>query len=112
MMLLDEFKKRFTALKEKGFIPTTRKGPTGIGHTFETVLGLDENNFAFPDIDKLEIKTHRSGTNNLITLFTFNKKAWKTPPLDAIRKYGSYDRNGRIGMYYTISLKPNSADFF
>lgn len=111
-MTLEEFKIKFNELKGKGFIPTTRKGPTGIGHTFETALDLDENNFAFPDIENIEIKAHREGVNSMITLFTFNNKAWVMPPLDAIKKYGSYDQNGRLGMYYTMSLTPNSAGLF
>ena len=48
----------------------------------------------------------------MITLFTFNNKAWIMPPLEAIRKYGSYDQNGRLGMYHTMSLTPNSAGLF
>ncbi len=111
-MTLEEFKIKFKTLKERGFIPTTRKGPTGIGHTFETALELDENNFALPDIDNIEIKAHRDDVNSMITLFTFNNKAWIMQPLDAIKKYGSYDQNGRLGMYYTMSLTPNSAGLF
>jgi len=111
-MTLEEFKTKFKSLKERGFVPTTRKGPTGIGHTFETALELDENNFALPDIDNIEIKAHRDGVNSMITLFTFNNKAWVMPPLDAIKKYGSYDQNGRLGMYYTMSLTPNSVGLF
>ena len=34
------------------------------------------------------------------------------PPLEAIKKYGSLDENGRLGLYYTMSLKPNSAGLF
>ncbi len=74
-MELEEFKKRFLKLKAEGFIPTLRIGPTGIGKTFEETLNIDENNFAFPDIDDIEIKTHREGSKNMITLFTFNNKA-------------------------------------
>ncbi|RMH71760.1 MAG: hypothetical protein D6675_05850 [Gemmatimonadetes bacterium] len=111
-MALDESKIRFSELKREGFIPTKRKGPTGIGYTLETALGLKENNLALPDLDKIEIKAHRDGSSNLITLFTFNRNVWQINPLDAIRKYGSYDRNNRLGMYYTMSLKPNSAGLF
>jgi hypothetical protein len=45
-------------------------------------------------------------------LFTFNNKVWQIPPLDAVKKYGSKDKNGRLGLYYTMSLKPNSAGLF
>jgi MvaI/BcnI restriction endonuclease family len=111
-MKLDEFKSKFTELKAEGFIPTTRNGPTGIGHTLETYLGLTENNIAAPDLHGIELKAHRSKAKNLITLFTFNNKVWKMPPLEAIKKYGSLDDKGRLGLYYTMSLKPNSAGLF
>ena len=45
-------------------------------------------------------------------MFTFNNKAWKIPPLEAVKRYGSLDRDGRQGLYYTMSLKPNSAGLF
>lgn len=111
-MTLEEFKANFGALKSKGFIPTTRNGPTGIGHTLETHLGLTENNLATPDLHEIELKAHRSKSKTLITLFTFNNKVWKMSPLEAVKKYGSLDTNGRIGLYYTMSLKPNSAGLF
>ena len=111
-MDLNEFKQRFVALKDQGFVRSLRKGPTGVGYTFETLLELPENNLALPDLGTAEIKTHREGANSMITLFTFNKNAWVMPPLEAINKYGSYDRNNRKGLYYTLSLTPNSAGLF
>jgi hypothetical protein len=65
-MTLDEFKLKFAELKAKGFVPTTRSGPTGVGHTLETHLGLTENNIALPDLDKIELKGHRSKSKSLI----------------------------------------------
>lgn len=111
-MNLEEFKEKFEDLKNRGFVRSLRKGPTGIGFTFETLMGIEENNFALPDIENIEIKAHRDNSNNMITLFTFNNKVWKMPPLEAIRRYGSFDRNGRLGLYYTMSLEPNSAGLF
>lgn len=111
-MTLEEFKQKFQELRNKGFVKSLRKGPTGIGFTFEDLMGLYENNLALPDIDDIEIKAHRDNSKSMITLFTFNRKAWQINPLEAIRKYGSYDDNGRLGMYYTMSLTPNSAGLF
>ena len=34
------------------------------------------------------------------------------PALDAIRKYGSLEKDGRLGLYYTMDLKLNSAGLF
>jgi len=107
-----DFSEKFREIREKGFIPSLRNGPTGIGYTLETILGINENNDALPDIEGAELKAHRANSSNLITLFTFNNKAWKMPPLEAVKKFGSQDRNGRQGLYYTMSLKPNSAGLF
>ena len=104
-----EFIDKLKRIKELGFVPTKRRGPTGVGYTLETLLGISENNDAYPDIEGAELKAHRTKENNMITLFTFNNKAWKMPPLEAVKTYGSLDRAGRQGLYYTMSLKPNSA---
>ena len=111
-MNLDEFREKFQELRNNGFVPSLRKGPTGIGYTFESLLGLDENNLALPDIENVEIKAHRDNSNSMITLFTFNRRVWQIDPLEAIRRYGSFDVNGRLGLYYTMSLTPNSAGLF
>jgi len=107
-----DFAEKFRKIREMGYVPSLRNGPTGIGFTLETLLGINENNDALPDIEGAELKAHRANSTNLITLFTFNNKAWKMPPLEAVKKFGSLDRNGRQGLYYTMSLKPNSAGLF
>jgi hypothetical protein len=111
-MTINEFATKFKEIKNLGFIPTLRKGPTGIGYTLETMLGIRENNDAHSDIEGAELKAHRTKENNPVTLFTFNKKVWKMSPLEAVKKYGSLDKDGRQGLYYRISLKPNSAGLF
>jgi hypothetical protein len=111
-MTLSEFRKKFIEIRRKGFVKTRRNGPTGIGYTFESLLGIGENNRAHPDIDGAELKAHRTNSSDMITLFTFNHKAWKMPPLEAVKQYGSIDKGGRQGLYYTMSLTPNSAGLF
>ena len=104
------FTTKMKGVKNKGFIPSKRKGPTGIGYTLECELGIEENNIALPDLGFAELKAHRENHTGLITLFTFNRNAWKIPPLLAIEKYGSYDdKKGRKGLYYTVTRTPNSA---
>jgi hypothetical protein len=109
---LKEFKRRFQKLRESGFVKSLRKGPTGIGYTLETQLQLKENNLVMPDVGFAELKAHRVGSGSLVTLFTFNRKVWKVDCLEAIRKYGSADKNGRLGLYYTMGPIPNSAGLF
>ncbi len=111
-MTIEEFREKFAEIKKRGYIKSLRKGPTGIGYTLETLLEINENNNKNSDIEGAELKSHRTGVNNMVTLFTFNKKAWQIPQLEAIDKYGSYDKKGRKGLYYTMSLTPNSAGLF
>lgn len=111
-MTIKQFNRRFEHVKALSYVKSQRRGPTGIGHTLERLMGLKENNISLPDLGKIELKAHRLGTSSLITLFTFNRKAWKMNPLDAIRKYGTPDRNGRLGLYYTMSRTPNSSGLF
>jgi hypothetical protein len=111
-LTLETFKKKFTEVREKGWIPSKRKGPTGVGQTLEYYLGMQENNIALPDLGTVELKAHRIGSSAMITLFTFNRKAWKINPLKAIKKYGTRDSNGRLGMYFTMARTPNSMGLF
>jgi len=111
-MTLNEFTKAFTKLKAKGWVQSERRGPTGIGQTLEKRLGLPENNVASPDLGEIELKAHRINSSSLITLFTFNRKVWKIKPLEAIKKYGTPDKNGRLGLYFTMSRLPNSTGLF
>jgi len=106
------FKKKFARVREKGWIASKRKGPTGVGQTLEYYLGMKENNIALPDLGTVELKAHRIGSSSMITLFTFNRKAWKMNPLKAIKKYGTRDSNGRLGMYFTMARTPNSVGLF
>lgn len=113
-MDLIEFRRRFKEIKEMGWVPSQRRGPTGIGYTLEKLLGISENNIALPDLsDEMELKAHRINSPSMITLFTYNRDAWKMNPLEAIRKYGTVDkRKNRLGMYFTLSQTPNSSGIF
>src|SRR3972149_196543 len=111
-LTLDEFERSFRAIKQRGFIRSERRGPTGIGHLLETLLGITEDNIALPDLHTAELKAHRINSTSLITLFTFNRKVWKMKPLEAIRKYGTPDQDGRMGLYFTMSRTPNSTGLF
>jgi hypothetical protein len=111
-MTIEEFRVKFVEIKNHGWVMSKRKGPTGVGHTLEQLLGLNENNVASPDLGEIELKARRNGASSMVTLFTFNRKVWKMPPLLAIRKYGTLDKDGRQGIYFTMSQTPNSSGLF
>ncbi len=109
-MRLPKLRQMLQELSEVGFVQSERSGPTGIGHTLEEWLGVSENNLPIPDIGgRVEIKATRSTADNLITLFTFNRAAWKHPQADIIRRWGYFDdKRGRPALYSTVSASaPN-----
>ena len=52
-------------IKSMGYVQTLRKGPTGIGYTLETLMGIRETNKPRQDFTyqgkRVELKSHRKG---------------------------------------------------
>ncbi len=102
-MNLKEVQNKLQEIKNKGFILSLRRGSTGIGYTFETLFGVEENNIPIPDIGgRVEIKTIRKDSQSLITLFTFNKGVWHIKQKELIQKYGYIDEKGRFALKNTV----------
>ncbi len=67
---LSEIVDQLEKIKKMGWIKSRRQGNVGgIGNTLEDLLGIDENNLQIPDYGEWELKSQRSGTNSLVTLF-------------------------------------------
>lgn len=53
-----------------GWIPNARRGNAGgVGNTLEDLLGIQENNLPIPNAAEWELKTQRTNTTSLTTLF-------------------------------------------
>lgn len=63
-------KQKFIEIKKRGWIKSLRPGPTGIGYTFENLIGKEEDCFAIADYKGIEIKTKRTSSKYNIHLFT------------------------------------------
>lgn len=61
--------KKFYEIKNMGYVKTVRSGYTGVGATFEKLIGKDEESFEIPDYYGIEIKCKRSYSKAYITLF-------------------------------------------
>lgn len=86
-------KEKFEEIRRMGYIKTNREGATGIGKTFEDLIGKKEDHEEMPDFQGIEIKT--KGDNNIdeyITLFCATPKgphAYETHYL--VDRYGYPD---------------------
>jgi hypothetical protein len=88
------FKKDFLVIKGKGWIESHRTHDTGIGKTFEDLIGVVENNNLLADYkDVLEIKSTRELGKGMVTLFT--KSPSHPPKVNSYlrEKYGAPDTN-------------------
>lgn len=104
-MNLLQLKSELNRLKETGYLPTLRKGPTGIGYTLEKALNLPENNISIPDIGgRIELKATRRNAGSLITLFTFNRGVWQIPQKQVILDYGYTSKKDRMDLYCLVRV--------
>ena len=62
-------KRKFNEIRKLELTKTLRKGTTGIGYTFETLLGKEEDNSYLPDFNGIEIKTKLGYSSSPLTLF-------------------------------------------
>lgn len=70
MLSVEEFKEKFEIIKSMGYVKSHRLGNTGVGKTFEDLLGITENNIKGPDFGVYEIKSTRKTSKSLVTLTT------------------------------------------
>ncbi len=102
-MRLKEIQKKLEIIRDRSFIQSLRKGPTGIGHTLEQELNLSETNLAIPDIGgRVELKATRKNSGSMVTLFTFNRAVWQVPQKEIIKNFGYIDDKGRQSLYSTV----------
>lgn len=109
-MTLNEVLDRLEKIKNLGYVKAFRRGNTGVGHTFESLFGLEETNIPIPDVGgRVELKITRKDSSSLITLFTFNRGVWLKNKKEIIEQYGYEDKKGRKALKSTIFFnKPNS----
>lgn len=87
-------KKEFVRIKNMGFIKAMRKGTTGIGYTFETLLNKKEDQESKPDFKSIELKCKLGYSKSAITLFNCAPKRKKGSALNYIYENYSHFHNG------------------
>jgi len=107
---LTELKQWLLEIKGMGWIPSKRRHDTGIGKTFEDLLGIKENNIQLPDIGGIEVKSSRSYTSSPVTLITFEPPreyrnvSWTLEYL--VNNFGKTgDENGGPVFHITVSAR-------
>lgn len=102
---LNDFIKEFKKIKAMGWVRTHRSGPTGVGKTLEDLLGIIENNIDGPDFGDYELKSCRTNSNSMLTMFTLAPKPSRSNAFLRL-KYGYssdvYDNDEKV-LHTTLS---------
>ena len=65
----DELKNEFNRIKNMGYVKSINNDNSGIGLTFEYLLGKKVEDFPFPDYKGIELKTKLAYSKKPISLF-------------------------------------------
>jgi len=85
--------KKFIKIKEMGYIKSVRNGSTGIGMTFEKLIGKQIDNASNPDFFDIEIKTKRKYSVSNINLININPKGPTNQEINRLKNtYGYNDK--------------------
>lgn len=85
------FVKDFREVKKLGYTRSKRSNSTGIGKTFEDLIGVIENNIKEPDLHGFEIKSQRALSESYVTLVTKSPTIPKSANTRLRLNYGSKD---------------------
>jgi len=100
--VIESFKKDFLVIKEKGWVLSNRAHDTGIGKTFEDLIGVVENNNFLADYKGvLELKSSRDLAQAMVTLFTDAPSYPKKVNSILREKYGQVDSEFGIKTIHT-----------
>ena len=103
---LELLKEEFNRIIRTGYVKSGREGYTGIGKTFEDLLGKAEDTKDTPDYHGIEIKTKLGYSNSYTTLFNLTPNG-KLETQRLTKKYGYPDRVLKDKKVLNISITSN-----
>lgn len=115
-------RKKFSEIRNMEYVKSVRGGSTGVGATFEALLGKQEDKLELPDFEGIEIKTKRSYSKSSINLFNAGPKGETEYEVKRIRDTYGYpdkidknlkrfgakidaDQKVKVGLFYHFQLK-------
>ena len=110
---LNDLLARFDEIDARGWIPSLRIGDTGIGYTFESLVGVGENNDKRADFHGIELKCkllkppgRATGKTNLFQ----QAPEWSEPlrAIDRLTQIGQIREDGSYACFSQVTLTPNN----
>ena len=88
-------KEKFNKIKNLGLCKTLRNGTTGVGFTFESLIGKKEDNASEADFNGIEIKVKFGYSKSPITLFSLTPKGYNYTIKHLLENYGYPDKTNK-----------------
>ena len=88
-----------------GLVKSLRKGSTGVGYTFETLLNKKEDQECKPDFGSIELKCKLGYTKTPLSLFNCAPKRHNAPALNYIFENYSFHRYHDVNDIKIFSIK-------
>lgn len=103
---------RFDEIASMGFVDSLRSGSTGLGYTFETLMGIEENNDQTADYFGIEIKCKlrkEAGGGGKTNLFQLGP-TWRDgrTGIERLRAIGNLGADGRYTCHSQVTTSPNN----
>lgn len=109
---INDLKEKFLEIKNPKWIKSVNNSTSGIGLTFEKLLGKERESFEMPDYNGIEIKTHSSTSDSYITLFNATPDGdylFEIPRLKD--NYGYPDKIKRDSLVFMGNVNGRTAEF-
>ena len=100
---LENLKQEFLRIKNMGYVKSTRSGVTGVGKTFEDLLGKEEDTKGTPDYNGIELKTKLGYSKSYTTLFNSTPEG-ELETQRLCKEYGYPDRILRDKKVLNVSI--------
>ncbi len=99
---------KFLEISSLGYVKTVRSGSTGVGATFESLIGKAEDKFELPDYNGIEIKAKRAYSKSDICLFNASPRGETECEPTRIRdRYGYPDKKDRTLKRFAGKINAN-----
>lgn len=110
---LSELLGRFDDVNARGWIRTLRRGDTGLGYTFESLIGIRENNDKRADFRGIEVKcklAKESGTPSAKTNLFQQGPIWtdRRTAIDRLRAIGRLRPDGTYACHSQVTVNRNN----
>lgn len=97
---ITNLKRKFLKIKEMKYVKSINNNNSGMGLTFEKLLGKKIDNFPLPDYHNIEIKTKLAYSNSPITLFRLAPEGNSLFEVNRlVNNYGYYTKNSKEYKY-------------